>query len=317
MISLSIIFSFRNEEDNIKELIKRVYNSLKNFNGLNWELIFINDSSTDRSSQIINQEARKLKIKTSIFTTSRRFGVTPCVLFGISKAKTDYIVYLDSDLQDPPELIPSMLKKALENKLDVIHTIRSKRLGENHLKMLITRMAYILINKLSDIDLKNNAGDFKLLSRRAYESVLLNRDKDPYMRGLVASVGFNMDYLTYEREERFAGEKKFSLFSSLNPYRELIRAITLHSDIPLFFAATISLIGILISLVSIIISLIMKLNGMIVDGVTFPIIVVSLLFCIVLISLFIIDLYLVRILSETRNKKDVLVRNVEFLNKND
>jgi dolichol-phosphate mannosyltransferase len=166
---------------------------------------------------------------------SRRFGVTPCVLAGFEKSRGDAVVCLDADLQDPPELIPDLISKWREGA-DVVHTTRTARRGENPLKLLLTRAAYWMINRFSDIEILQNTGDFKLLSRRALDELLRLDEFDPFLRGLVSWVGFKQDQVFYVREQRFAGTTKFSLLTTLNPYKEFIRGITLFSTTPLYIS---------------------------------------------------------------------------------
>ena len=230
---ISVVHSFRNEEENLPELIRRqeaVFSGL----GIPYELIFVNDVSTDRSLEIL-LKAREKNPSVKILNMSRRFGVTPCVLAGFEKAQGDAVIYMDTDLQDPPELIPQMVQKFQEGA-DVVHTTRTARKGENAFKMWLTRQAYRAINGMADITILQNTGDFKLISRRAMNELLKLDEFDPFLRGLVSWVGFNQVQVFYEREARFAGETKYSLWRSLNPYKEFLRGITLFSTIPLYFA---------------------------------------------------------------------------------
>ena len=145
---LSIVFSFRNEEKNIPELIDRIIKILSKLNGWEYELIFVNDDSDDNSEKILLEKQKICPIK--IINMSRKFGTGPCVLAGLKFSKGDAIIYMDSDLQDPPEIIPDLINK-FENGAEVVHTKRSKRFGENRIKMFLTKIAYIAINKTSDI----------------------------------------------------------------------------------------------------------------------------------------------------------------------
>ncbi|MBD1164135.1 glycosyltransferase family 2 protein, partial [Pelagibacterales bacterium SAG-MED11] len=166
---ISFVFSFRNEEKNLNELIKRVHEEVKKLKNYNYELIFVNDDSDDNSEIILKDLQKNFPI--TIINMSRTFGVGPCVLAGFKHTSGDCIVYMDSDLQDPPEIVNKLLTK-YENGADVVHTIRTKRLGESRFKLLITKIAYKIINFLSDIKLPNEAGDFKLISRKALDKIL-------------------------------------------------------------------------------------------------------------------------------------------------
>ena len=129
---ISIVFSFRNEAENLGELIKRVHDSLKNLDNWKYELLFVNDDSTDTSLEILLKLQKKYPIK--IINMSRKFGIFPCLLAGFRHAKGDCAVSMDSDLQDPPETIPKMIQEFL-NGNEVVHTIREKRLGEPFIKL--------------------------------------------------------------------------------------------------------------------------------------------------------------------------------------
>ena len=134
---ISIIFSFKNEEKILPDLINRVKKSLSKLNGWTYELIFVNDASTDKSEEVLTNLQKDTKIK--IINMTRTFGIGPCVMAGFKHAKGDVIIYMDSDLQDPPELIPDLINE-YEKGNDIVHTVRSKRLGESKLKLLITKI---------------------------------------------------------------------------------------------------------------------------------------------------------------------------------
>lgn len=230
---LSIVFSFKNEETVIPELIKRVRFILNALN-VDYEIVFVNDASTDGSLEtLINHRKDDPRIK--IINMSRTFGVSPCVMAGFRHARGDAVVYMDTDLQDPPEVIPKLFQKFKEGA-DIVHTIRTKRKGESAVKMWLTRRAYTIIKLFSEIDLKENAGDFKLISRRALDHLIKLNEYDPFMRGLVRWVGFKQEYVPYERDARHAGKTHFSLIKSLTPGKEFIRGVTSFSETPLYFS---------------------------------------------------------------------------------
>lgn len=230
---LSVVISFRNEEEVIPELIRRLDTAIAK-TAWNYEIIFVNDASTDASLEVLLSEHKKNQ-RIKIITTSRSFGVAPCLLAGMRHATGAAVVYMDADLQDPPELIQVLLQK-FEQGFDVIHTTRTKRKGENLVKMLITRLAYKIIHAFSNIDIRENSGDFKLLSRRAVDWLVTLNEYDPFMRGLVRWIGFKQISVPYEREARLIGETHFSLLRSLTPAREFIRGITAFSEGPLYLS---------------------------------------------------------------------------------
>ena len=229
---LSVIFSFYNEEAVLAELASRVIRVINNI-GCDYELIFVDDDSSDHSLEIISDLAEQNK-RIKVVTMSRRFGVHPCLLAGLRFSSGDVVIYMDSDLQDPPELIPDMLEKYRQGA-DVVNMTRSKRQGENAFKMWLTKLSYKVINALSDIPIPENTGDYKLLSRRVVDNLLLFQEPDPFMRGLVYWIGFRQDSIQYIREVRFAGKTHFSLFGS-GPVKEFIRGATSFSVAPLYLS---------------------------------------------------------------------------------
>ena len=230
---ISVVLSFRNEEAVIPELISRLNRVMLSLS-FDFELLFVNDASTDGSLGLLVR-ATETNPRIRIITMSRRFGVAPCVIAGFRHARGDAVIYMDADLQDPPELIPELVEKWRAGA-DVVHTTRTNRKGENAFKMWLTQKAYQVINLASDINVPENTGDFKLLSRRAVDEVLNLNEYDPFLRGLSLWVGFKQAFVYYEREARFAGETHYSLLRSLNPVREFVRGLTSFSSIPLYFA---------------------------------------------------------------------------------
>lgn len=231
---LSVVFSFRNESLNLPTLLDRLERVLSGLPDLDYEIIFVNDLSSDNSMEIL-LDRRRNNPKIKIVNMSRRFGITPCVLAGFEASRGEAVIYMDADLQDPPELIPELLAK-YQSGVDVVHTVRTKRKGEAPAKIFVTIMAYRVINFFSNIELRENAGDFKLLSRRVVNEILRLSEYDPFMRGLSVWVGFPQDFVYYERDAKFSGKTQFPLFRSLNPGKELLRGITSYSSMPLYFA---------------------------------------------------------------------------------
>ena len=164
---------------------------------------------------------------------SRCFGHYECVFAGMAHAAGDAVIYMDTDLQDPPEVIPEMLAK-WQDGADVVYTVRTRREGENPLKMWVTRLAYRAINASSEIDMPVNAGDFRLLGRRACDKLMELREMDPYPRGLIPWLGYRQEPVYYQRAARAAGKAHFSLLNSLNPYKTFISGLISFSMAPIF-----------------------------------------------------------------------------------
>src|SRR5262245_50138562 len=184
---VSIILSFRNEQEVLPELIERLKTALESV-PIDYELMFINDDSTDGSRALLEGRAQT-DPHIKLINMSRRFGVAECVLAGMARSRGDAVIMMDTDLQDPPELLPELIKKWREGA-DVAYTVRTRRAGEPQYKLVLTRWAYHVINWVANTNLPIEAGDFKLLSRRVADELVHLNEKDPYLRGLVTWLGF-------------------------------------------------------------------------------------------------------------------------------
>jgi dolichol-phosphate mannosyltransferase len=237
---VSVVLSFRNEESVIPELIARLQQALRGA-GVAYELVFVNDASTDGSLALL-ERFHKEDPAVKVVTMSRRFGVAPCVMAGMQYARGDAVAYMDADLQDPPELIPELIAHWRDGA-DVVYTVRTSRRGEHGGKLWVTRAAYRAIQRMSEIDLPEEAGDFKLLSRRVVDQLIALGEHDLYMRGLVTWLGFRQVAVPYERQARAAGQTHFPLFGSLGPITTFASGITSFSHVPLLFFLLIGLLG--------------------------------------------------------------------------
>jgi dolichol-phosphate mannosyltransferase len=193
LCKVSVVLSFYNEETVIPELLSRmraVFGALIESKRVrDYELVFVNDDSTDGSLQCLQGELDKGDVV--VVNMSRNFGVSECVMAGLGYSAGDAVIYMDADLQDPPEVIPMLIEAwQSDEEAEVVYTTRTRRDGEHWLKMLVTKLGYRFINSISEINLQIDSGDFKLLSRRAVDNILLLKEDKPYMRGLVSWIGF-------------------------------------------------------------------------------------------------------------------------------
>ena len=304
---ISFVFSFRNEEKNLKNLITRIAEAVKKHSNWKYELIFVNDDSTDNSEEILSNLQNDYPIK--IINMSRRFGTNPCVIAGFENSSGDCVIYMDSDLQDPPELITELIKEH-EKGFDIVHTRRTKRLGESKTKLFFTNIAYIIINKLSDINLEKDVGDFKLISRKALDKILEQKEYNPYIRGLSVWVGFKQTYVDYIRDAREAGESKFSLFAE-GPVTQFIRGVTSYSLKPLYIGVLLGFFAFLFSIFLIVYALYTKLVGLAVPGTTGILIVVSFFSGALLSTIGIMGIYLARIFEQTKGRTRYIIKNIK------
>ncbi len=304
---ISFVFSFKNEEKNLEELVKRVDNSVKKLSNYDYELIFVNDDSDDNSEKLLLDLQKNFPI--TLINMSRTFGVGPCVLAGFKHAKGDCIVYMDSDLQDPPEILEKLIKE-YEKGAEIVHTVRSKRLGESKFKLLITKIAYKIINFLSDINLPTEAGDFKLISKKALIKILEQKEFRPYIRGLSVWVGFKQAYVEYVREARNEGNTKFPLLSA-GPVTQFISGVTAYSLKPLYFGIILGMFSIIFSMIIICYALYMKFTDIAVPGTAGIIITVSFFSGIILLTLGITGIYIARIFEEVRGRESYIIKDIK------
>ena len=276
-----------------------------------YELIFVNDNSRDKSEQLLRAELERGDVV--LVNMTRNFGVSECVMAGMSYAKGDAVIYMDADLQDPPELIPELIKVWKEDlEVGVVYTTRIRRKGEHFLKLLVTKIGYRLINAISDVELPVDSGDFKLLSRVVVDRLLELKEDKPYLRGLVSWVGYKQVPVFYERDERFDGRKntKMRVLSRKVLYYWLDRALISFSDTPL---KVILLLGLLLSFVSLSyigVILVQKIMGWYVPG--WPAIMSAILLSggIQMMMLGFVGLYVGAIFRETKNRPQYLVKEV-------
>jgi len=291
-LNLSLILSFRNEEESINTF----YNDIKKIlieNKITHEFIFVDDDSEDNSKQEI---FKLIKIDNCVkyIKLSRKFGPGPGVIAGLENSLSEAVIYMDCDLQEPPELIAKMYNKFLEG-YDVVHTQRIKRLGESKFKLFLTACAYKLIYVLCRPRIVMYSGDFRLLSEKAKKNILNLRERNPFIRALSIWIGFKQITLKYDRLPRKYGDTKFSLFKSINPYKELIRAITSFSSIPLYISFLFFLIFFIIGIIGIFIS--------------FPFMYLMLFFTssLIFLNFGILSIYIERILEQTNSRPIYLI----------
>lgn len=209
----SIVVPMYNEESVIYETHKRLTKVMQNL-GENYEIIYINDGSIDKTSQIILDIA-KTDSNVRMLDFSRNFGHQTAITAGIDYASGDAVIIIDSDLQDPPEIIPEMIDKWKEG-FEVVYGKRKQRKGETFFKKITASLYYRLLKKLTDIELPVDTGDFRLIDKKVCSELKKIREKNRYVRGIVNWVGFSHTYVEYIREKRFAGITKYKLKKMLS-----------------------------------------------------------------------------------------------------
>lgn len=293
----SVIIPVYNEEKVIDETYNRLKATLDSTSAP-YELIFIDDGSRDSSKDIIKSLCQK-DPKVKLITFSRNFGHQTAISAGLDHASGKALIIIDADLQDPPSVILEMIKKWKEG-YEVVYGQRTGRKGEGIFKKMTAAVFYRLFKSLSQYDMPLNAGDFRLIDLKVAEALKSFREKNRYLRGLISWLGFKQTKVEYVREERFAGQTKYSLSKMLKLSWD---AITSFSYIPLRLAAY---LGFLVSGLSFIYLLVVIYQALF-TNTTVPgwasLIAINLLFNgIVLIILGIFGEYLGRIYEETKNR---------------
>jgi glycosyltransferase involved in cell wall biosynthesis len=302
---VSVVLSFRNEAENIPTLISRLAAMFASCD-VEYELLFVNDASTDQSMSVLLAE-RERNPRVKILNLSRRFGVAEGVMAGMAWAGGDAVVYMDSDLQDPPELIPLLIER-WRGGADVVHTLRTARRGESALRVKATRLAYRLIRYGSTIDLPVDGGDFKLLSRRAVNHLLGLRESDPYLRGLVAWLGFNQAFLPYERAPRHAGKTHFPFFSR-NPWKTFVTGVTSFSFLPIYACVALAGTGLVVSALALVVALALAIGGTPAAGLAALIALLLFFWATTVGAIGIVGVYIVRIYKDVRGRPSYLVQS--------
>ena len=234
---ISIVIPVFNEEKNVLLLYESLKKALSD-RGYGWELIFINDGSSDDSLKVLADLAQK-DVSVKYIVLTRNFGQQAALTAGMDYARGNYIVTMDCDLQDPPEMVPAMVERAREG-YDVVFARRVFR-DEGFFKRATASFYYKLLKKFSDTEVYGNIGDFRLISRKVLKQLMGMREKSRYLRGMVAWLGFKHSILDYDRPKRIHGTTGFSL---LKMVRLGMAGILNFSLLPIRFGLVIGLISI-------------------------------------------------------------------------
>jgi polyisoprenyl-phosphate glycosyltransferase len=294
---LSIIIPVYNEEQNIFLLYQRIINSVQPITG-DFEIIWVNDCSTDHSLFIIKELSEKDN-RNRYISMSRNFGHQRAITAGIDRCRGNAAVIMDGDLQDPPELIPELWKKYKEG-FKVVYAQRKERKGESWFKKQTASLFYKLLKKTANVDIPLDTGDYRLIDRRIIDHLKEMPEQDKFIRGQIAWIGFKQTSVLYDREERGSGTSKFSFFKMLHFAMD---GITAFSNYPLRF---VTILGFVVSFLAFIIILYALYSKFIlkevISGWTSLIISGVFLGGIQLLSLGIIGQYISRINSDVRKR---------------
>ena len=305
---LSVVVPCFNEEKSVIIFFDEIYKVLNGLD-MDWEIIFINDGSGDNTLANIKDLSNKLK-SIKYISFSRNFGKESALYAGLKKSKGDYVVVIDVDLQDPPNLLPEMLKIIKTEDYDIVATRRVSRKGEPVIRSLFARSFYKLINALSEINLVDGARDYRLMTRPVVDSILELDEYNRFSKGLFEWVGFKTKWIEYENVERAIGETSWSFWGL---FRYSIDAIVSFSTIPLSIS---TFFGVLFSLMSFILILFIIIKNILynnpVPGWPSTICIILLIGGIQLFSIGILGKYLEKTYIETKNRPIFIIKETNI-----
>ncbi|MEX2161268.1 MAG: glycosyltransferase family 2 protein [Anaerolineales bacterium] len=299
----SVVAPAWNEAKSLPEFIARTTAVMKKL-GETWELVLVDDGSTDRSPEIILQQASKDKhIRPVLF--ARNFGHQIAVTAGMDYAQGQAVILIDADLQDPPELIPELVANWRDG-FEVVYAVRRKRKGESFFKRVTASFFYRLINRITEINIPLDTGDFRLMDRRVVDVLNKMREHHRFLRGMSAWVGFRQVGVPYDRAARFAGETHYTLPRMV---RLALTAITGFSFFPLQLATYLGFISAGVAILAIPVVIALRLMGSeAFFGQATTLIAVLFFGGAQLISLGILGEYIGRLYDEARGRPLYIVR---------
>ena len=229
---VSLIVPCYNEEESLPILYGALCDVREQVSDRDFEFIFVNDGSRDKTAEVIRDLASKDKCVKYVFF-SRNFGKEAAMYAGLEKAQGDYIAILDADMQDPPSLIPSMIESLDKDEADIVAARRVTRKGEPPIRSFFARSFYKLINKMCDVEIADGARDFRLMKRCVVDAIISLNERQRFSKGIFAWVGFRTKWVEHENVERVAGETKWSFWKL---FRYAIDGIVAFTTAPLRFA---------------------------------------------------------------------------------
>jgi glycosyltransferase involved in cell wall biosynthesis len=303
-ISLSVVVPVYKEAGNIDLFLDRIIPVLYKIDSSN-EIIFVLDPSPDETeSKILLSASTNKQIK--LIKMSRRFGQPAATIAGLAFSKGERVVVIDVDLQDPPEVILDLNKKMNEG-FDVVYATRRSRKGETWIKKLFARAGYKIINSLSDVQIPQNTGDFRIMSRRVVDEVCSLGEKHGFLRGLVAYVGFNQTGIFYDRDPRHTGKGNYNRY--LGSLRIGVNGLVGFSAKPLNLM---SAVGGIFAIMSFLLGgwyMLQKIIGVsLTPGLSTTVILISFFAGIQLLSLGLVGEYISRIYDEVKNRPMYIVQ---------
>jgi glycosyltransferase involved in cell wall biosynthesis len=304
-VDLSVVVPVYQEEDNVEPFLRRTTLTLSRLTQ-NYEIIFCLDPSADQTEALI-LKACDINKRIKLLKFSRRFGQPAATMAGILNALGAQCVIIDIDLQDPPEVIKDLVDE-MQKGFDVVYAKRISRSGETFIKKMVTKIGYKLMNRLSDVQIPRDTGDFRIISRRVIEELRGLNETHGFLRGLVAYVGFSQTFIEYEREKRYSGKGNYNRF--VGSIKIGLNGIIGFSSKPLNLMA---IVGALIAVMSFFLGIwywVQNLMGVaITAGLSTTVILVTFFAGIQLLSLGLLGEYVSRIYDEVKRRPMYIIEN--------
>ena len=304
MKKISVVIPMYFEEKVVNECYNRTKNVLNKLSSYEYEIIFINDGSQDKTLELLEKIAKNDN-NVKVLSFSRNFGHQAAVTAGLKFTTGDAVVIMDEDMQDPPEVIEEMVKLWEEGN-EVIYAKRKVREGETKFKLFTAKMFYKMLNSLSDTEIPKDTGDFRLADKKVIEVIKQLPEHNKFLRGLFSWVGFKQIPLEYERKERFAGKTKYPLKKMI---KLALDGITSFSTKPLKILGVLGIFSVLISFIILIYALIsfaFNLNHL-TPGWTSLMVTITFLGGIQLLSIWLISEYVGRIYDESKGRPEYII----------
>ena len=306
MTALSIVVPCFNEEACLSELHERLVTAARDAVGEDYELVLVNDGSRDGSWSAM-QRLAAADSKLVAINLSRNHGHQLALTAGLDMCRGNTVLIIDADLQDPPELLGPMLETMRDEGADVVYGVRRSRAGETAFKRATAHGFYRLLSRATEVDIPLDAGDFRLMSRRALDAFLAMPEQARFIRGMVAWIGFRQVPFAYDRQQRFAGETKYPLKKMV---RFALDALTGFSSAPLKLASHFGL-GLSIGSVALILYIAYAwLSGSSIQGWTSLMLVVVILGAIQMFVLALMGEYIGRLYNESKGRPLYIVQDI-------
>ena len=305
-MKLSIVVPCYNEEACLPALHDRLSATARSAAGDDYEIVLVNDGSRDGSWRMMQQLASEDRHVVAV-NLSRNHGHQLALTAGLDLSRGDHVLIIDADLQDPPELLPAMLDAMREQQADVVFGVRKSRAGQTAFKRATAHSFYRLLSRATDVDIPLDAGDFRLMSRRALDALLAMPEQARFIRGMVAWIGFKQVPFAYDRAERFAGATKYPLGKML---RFALDALTGFSSAPLKLASHAGLALSLGSLLLIVYIAYAWAVGRSIQGWTSLMLVVVILGAVQMFVLALMGEYIGRLYNEAKRRPLYIVQEI-------